>query len=365
MSSTFAKLADLPLEIESCSLQGLSNNFGFERRTTVVCLQGRGEQGLGEDILPFPDDHNAFQLAGAPDLSGSWTLSELGARIDELDLFPTDPMFAAFRVWRRWAFHSAALDLALRQDGRALHEVLGLQPGPMAFVVSARLGEPPSAEGLHDMLSRYPGLRLKLNAAGSWDESLLAELAELDAVETIDFKAFTPDLGLLHPLPPALYRRIAETFPNAWLEDPYLDDPEVRDALASHRERITWDAPTRSIAHIQALEVVPQMVNIKPSRFGSLQALCDGYDFCAEQGIGVYAGGMFELGPGRGQAQYLASVFHPDAPNDIAPPGYDETPTADGRPAPPDGLPSNPPDGLPSSPLAPATDASGFRWERE
>ena len=30
---------------------------------------------------------------------------------------------------------------------------------------------------------------------------------------------------------------------------------------------------------------------------------------------------MFELGPGRGQLQYLASLFHPDGPNDLAPPG--------------------------------------------
>ena len=73
---------------------------------------------------------------------------------------------------------------------------------------------------------------------------------------------------------------------------------------------------------------------------------------------------MFELGPGRGQAQYLACMFHPEAPNDIAPAGYDDTvPVTDGRPVPPDGMPSNPPDGLPSSPLAPPSAPTGFRWE--
>jgi hypothetical protein len=90
------------------------------------------------------------------------------------------------------------------------------------------------------------------------------------------------------------------------------------------------------------------MINIKPSRLGSLRELCAAYDFCAEQGIGVYAGGMFELGPGRGQAQYLASLFHAQAPNDIAPAGYN--------------MPV-PADGLPSSPLAPTPAAVGFRWE--
>ena len=40
--------------------------------------------------------------------------------------------------------------------------------------------------------------------------------------------------------------------------------------------------------------------------------------------MGAYGGGQYELGPGRGQIQYLAGVFHPDAPNDIAPAGYDD-----------------------------------------
>jgi hypothetical protein len=56
---------------------------------------------------------------------------------------------------------------------------------------------------------------------------------------------------------------------------------------------------------------------------------------------------MFELGPGRGQIQYLASLFHPDGPNDVAPRAYN-----DPEPRP----------GLPSSPLEVAPEAVGFRW---
>ena len=56
------------------------------------------------------------------------------------------------------------------------------------------------------------------------------------------------------------------------------------------------------------------------------------YDYCAERGIGMYSGGQFEIGPGRGQIQYLASLFHPDTPNDVAPGGYNDVRPA-GRPA--------------------------------
>jgi hypothetical protein len=350
MSSTFAKLADLPLKIESCSLRGLAKDIsmGFERLTTVVCLHGGGEEGVGEDVISYPADQVAFQDAGPPELAGSWTLVELGAHLDSLDLFATAPLFGAYRAWRRWAFHSAALDLALRQAGRALHEVLEVKPRPMTFVLSTGLGEPPSTGALRELLDRYPHLRLKLDASASWDDRLLGELAELNAVDTVDFKGFTPDLGGANPADPDLYRRVAEILPHAWLEDPNLSAPEADAALAPYRDRIVWDTPSRSIADIQALETVPRMINIKPSRFGSLKGLCAAYDYCAEQGIGVYAGGMFELGPGRGQAQYLASLFHPQAPNDIAPAGYNDT---------------IPADGLPSSPLAPTPTAVGFRWE--
>jgi L-alanine-DL-glutamate epimerase-like enolase superfamily enzyme len=349
-STTFAKLAELPVEIESCSLRGLSQHFfSHDRLTTVVCLHGGGEEGLGEDITYYPDAQLEFQRAGAPDLAGTWTLAELGAHIDGLDLFATTPLFETYRTWRRWAFHSAALDLALRQDGRALHEVLGLEPRPLTFVLSMVVNDAACVDRLHSLLRRYPGLRLKPDVFPCWeDERLLEDLAALNAIETLDFKNFDPALNPLNPLDPAIYRRVAEVFPHAWLEDPDLTLPGVDAALAPYRGRITWDAPMRSVAAIQELAVLPPMVNIKPSRFGSLRELCAAYDFCAEQGIGVYAGGMLELGPGRGQVQYLASIFHPEAPNDIAPVAYND---------------ASPPDGLPSSPLAPAPAVTGFRWE--
>ena len=90
----------------------------------------------------------------------------------------------------------------------------------------------------------------------------------------------------------------------------------------------------------------PRMVNIKPSRLGGLRNLLDAFDYCAERGIGNYGGGQFELGVGRGQIQYLASLFHADAPNDVAPSGYN--------------LPE-PPSGSAASPLAATPDPVGFR----
>ena len=245
-----------------------------------------------------------------------------------------------------WAYESAALDLALRQAGTSLHEALERTPEPVRFVVSLRLGEPPTIEPLRRRLEMYPDLRFKLDPTSSWSEELIAEIVGTGAVESVDFKAYYSGSIVDQAPDPLLYKRVVEALPDAWIEDPALT-PETEAALEGHRERFSWDAPIHSVEDIEALKYPPRMVNIKPSRLGGLRNLLDAFDFCAERGIGNYGGGQFELGVGRGQIQYLASLFHADAPNDVAPTGYN--------------LPESPA-GLPHSPLRPAPPASGFRW---
>jgi hypothetical protein len=349
--STFDLLANLPLEVDGYRLQGLSAQVssGFERLSTLVHLTGGGESGVGEDVVYQPEDHVAFQRAGAVhDLAGSFTLGEFCARIDALDLFPVAPQTEVSRLYRRWTFHSAALDLALRQAGQALHDVLDRPPASLTYVVSIRLGEPPTLAPLKARLDPYPTTRFKLDATTSWTPELIEQLVATGAVDSVDFKSFYRGTAVDQVPDPVLYERVATAFPAAWLEDADVVTPATAAALAEHHDRLTWDAPIHGIADIEALPFAPRMVNIKPSRIGGLSALCAAYDYCAQHGIGAYGGGQFELGPGRGQAQYLASLFHPDTPNDLAPVGFNE---------------NEPPPGLPTSPMAPAPDPVGFRWE--
>jgi L-alanine-DL-glutamate epimerase-like enolase superfamily enzyme len=348
--STFDRLADLPLEVDGYSLEGLRANVssGFERLSTVVHLHGGGLAGVGEDVVYDAVDHVAFQTAGpVHDLTGSRTLGEFCELVDSLDLFPVAPQREVSVLYRRWTFHSAALDLALRQAGKPLHEALERPVGALTFVVSLRLGEPPTLEPLERRLARYPTLRFKLDPTSSWTPELIAALVATEAVDSVDFKSLYRGSIVDQPPDPVLYRRVITAFPTAWIEDPDVVTPETSAVLADHHDRITWDAPIHSIADIESLRFPPRMVNLKPSRIGGLAKLCATYDYCAEHGIGAYGGGQFELGPGRGQAQYLASLFHAGTPNDLAPSGYNQ---------------DDPPPGLPSSPLPPAAEPTGFRW---
>jgi hypothetical protein len=348
--STYERVADLPLEIEGYSPEGLTKTVssGFERLTTVIRLHGGGEEGVGEDVTYDGDDHRAQQEQGPVlPLAGSWTLDSFSRHLDELDTFPAGaPKFPVFRNYRRWAFESAALDLALRQAGRSLAAAVGREPRPVTFVVSSRMGDPPTLAPVTRRLARYPQLRFKLDGTPDWDEELIAGLVETGAVDSIDFKGAYKGTPVDVETDPAFYRLIAETFPAAWLEDPDLETPEARAALEPFHDRITWDAPIHSIDDILSRPVIPRTVNLKPSRFGTVSALFDAYDFCEERGMGAYGGGQYELGAGRGQIQYLAALFHPDAPNDIAPAGYDAL---------------DPEPGLPASPLEPDLEPVGFR----
>jgi L-alanine-DL-glutamate epimerase-like enolase superfamily enzyme len=346
---SYGLVAGLPLEVESYELDRLERPVSseFTRVTTVIRLRGGGEEGIGEDVVYDAADHGAQQEAGPElPLAGRHTLDGFSRLLGELDLFPVPPTREVSRLYRRWGFESAGLDLALRQAGRSLADAVGRTPRPVTFVVSLRLGEPPTMAPVLRRLERYPTLRFKLDPTSSWTDELVAELVQTGAVDSLDFKGRYTGTIVDQPPDPALYERVVRAFPDGWYEDPALTEETDR-VLAPHRDRITWDEPIHSVADIEALPFPPRMVNVKPSRFGSLRALLEAYDYCEQRGIGIYGGGQFELGPGRGQIQYLASLFHPDTPNDVAPVGFHDP---DPRP------------GLPTSPLSPALEPTGFRW---
>ena len=274
---------DLPVTIEHKTVTHLTRP---NRTTAIVHLEGAGEHGYGEevtfqahDLLPAsPREH--WQYSG--------TFDELS-----FERFEQAPQYEVVRHYRRWAFEAAALDLALRQAGVGFDEAVGRKPEPLHFVVS---------EG-------FPaGARLKVDAS---------DLRPGLPVDVVDFKG----VGDRAAVEAAL-----ELYPDALLEDPPAVVPGAR---------VSWDIRITSPEKVRRLPERPTAINVKPARLGSLSALFELYELCEAERIDTYGGGQHELGPGRAQIQLLASLFHPRAPNDVAPAGYNE-------PDPPAGLPTSP-----------------------
>jgi hypothetical protein len=289
--------------------------------TTTVVLHAGGVAGEGEDVTYDAPSHDGFP---EPELMGSYRFWEYSRLLDEeLAGAGGDPDH------RRWAFESAGLDLALRQAGLSLAAALGRAARPVRFVVSTR-------RAIDEWLMLHPGLELKVDAQPGWDGPAMARLAATGAIRVVDLKAYYVGDFADFPREPERYRLVAAAFPDAVLEDAWLADG-CREALAAD-ERLSFDAPVRRLADLEALALEPRWLNVKPSRFGRVKELLDTIDACERRGIRMYGGGQFELGPGRRQIQTLASVLYPDGPNDVAPGAYNE------------GAPRK---GLPASPLAP------------
>ncbi|MGH2923467.1 MAG: hypothetical protein ACRDKH_05500, partial [Solirubrobacterales bacterium] len=259
--SSYERIADLPLEIDSYELEGLDFKITeeMERLTTVVHLKGGGEEGVGEDVVYDALDHVALRDAGAAlDLAGKHTIASFAELLDGVDLFPSPPEREASVNYRRWAFESAALDLALRQAGTTLHERLGRRPRPVTFVVSMRLTPPGSEkastiEPVRKRLEVYPTLRFKLDPTNDWSDELIAQLVETGAVDSLDLKGQYKGTPVDVETDPELYRKLIEAFPQAWLEDPDVND-ETRPILEPVADRVTWDAPIHSVADIESRE---------------------------------------------------------------------------------------------------------------
>ena len=347
--STYDRIADLDVTIETVERRRYvaRTTSDFERTTTEFRLSGDGVVGRGEDVTYETADHDALVGTDPIDLEGAWTVDGLSAHLADVDLFAArPPEREGSRRYRRWAIESAALDLGLRQAGETLGERLGIEPDPVRFVVSTRLGDPPTIDRVTELLEADADLEFKLDPTPEWPEDLFVALRETEAIRVLDLKGWYEGTEVDVTADPELYRDVLAAFPAAVVEDAAFT-PETTPLLKPQADRLAFDYPIDGVESLRSLPVDPGWGNVKPSRFGSLESLFETIDYCDREGITMYGGGQFELASGRTHVQTLAALWYPDAPNDVAPGAFND-PDAD------------PP--YPSSPLRPDGDAVGFDY---
>lgn len=344
----YDNLADLSVTIEDYNLrlEERDTSSGFTRTTTVIELQGNGETGYGEDVTYANDEHYALLEDPGFPLTGEHTHQSFSETIGELDLFFDREMDQVFRDYRRWGFESSALDLALKQNDTDLAAVLDRSYDPVRFVASTRLGDPSSFDRIETFLEHNPDLEFKLDPTADWSDELIDQLTDTGQVRILDLKGHYEDTTVDQSADSELYRRIIENFPDAVIEDPKFTD-ETRSLFDGQEERVSWDSPIHGVESIENLPFEPSVLNIKPSRFGSVKSLFDSIEYCLNRDVNMYGGGQFELDVGREHIHAIASLFYPNGPNDVAPKAYNDPEVTDD---------------LPTSPLSPPTDPTGLHW---
>ena len=283
-----AAIAALPITITEigCEIGAvvLPEYPGGRRPTSTV----RIGEGRGECIAWTEAAHEAFSERVARVLRGRWRLGDWSTAMRAVF---TDP-------YEHAALEAAAIDAALRQARTSVFDVAGVARRRVRYVVSFERVADPLARAQREA----PGVELKIDADATWDDAVFTALASLRRVAVLDFKGVA-DAERAHALVP----------------DALIEDPGPGDWSASLRRRLSLDATVTSAAALDALPARPAAVNLKPARMGGVLEALACAARCAEAGIDVYIGGMFEVGVGRLQLRALAALLCPDGPNDIAP----------------------------------------------
>ena len=342
LTSLWLRVADLPLVVEGCATETLAPGPEFAEEmhsTRLVRLSGAGEEGRSEDITLF------FGAAPELALTGEWTLgaspsTSRGWSSGSSRRSGSRRGAGATGATRRPRSISRSRRRASRCTRRSASS-RGRSRSSTRWAWATRRASTRSCAGS----SAVPDLRFKLDAARDWTPEIAGGAGGHRAPSTrstsraaMAWRSRTPTRSR------PMYELVLAAFPDALLEDPH-DLPEITPLVAPHAARVSYDAPIHTVADLDALSLPARTINVKPCRVGTLRDLFALYAACEERGLALYGGGMGELGVGRGQVQLLASLFHPDGPNDIAPPGYNAL-----DPAP----------GLPRSPLAPQPVPAGF-----
>ena len=327
--TTFERVSELPLTIEEL----LARRPRARRQPRVharhddvpPARRRRGGPGRGRHLRPRRAARAAGPRPVAParrrvDVRGVRRATSASSTSSP-PARPTCPPSCSTAAGRSRA---PALDLALRQAGRSLGDVLGREHRPVSFVVSLRLGNPPSFEPVGQRLEVYPWLRFKLDGTPDWPGELIEQLVETGAIASIDFKGaykgtavdVETDPALLPPHRRGAARRLAR--------GPRPDRPRGRRrARAPPRPHHLGRADPLGRRHRGAR---------LPAQDGQRQAVALRLGRGAVRRLRLLRGqGHRDVRrrPDRarrraaGRSRCLASLFHPDGVNDIAPSGYD------------------------------------------
>jgi O-succinylbenzoate synthase len=184
---------------------------------------------------------------------------------------------------------------------------LGIQPSPERLVEKARAA---LAEGYRKIKIKIePGhdvewVRAVREALGP-QAHLMADANNAYTLDDADHLAGFDPLGLV------------------MIEQPLVWDDLVRHAALQRRLKtpICLDESITSLERAQDMVTLGsgRIVNIKPGRVGGFTSAISIHDFCQENAIPVWCGGMFESGIGRAYNVALASLPNFTIPGDVSP----------------------------------------------
>ena len=249
--------------------------------------------------------------------------------LDATNLFPVPPSVPEARDYRRWAYESALLDLALRQAGLGFAAALGRESRPVRFCASPA-GDPAP------LLAQYPELEVKIDAQADWTPADMARIAATDRVRVVDLKGHYSGDWNRSPgrSRSAFSAAVAEAFPDVVIEDPLLGRP-MAPFVRAHAARMSFDAPVHSLADLLRAArdrlVQHQAVALRHG----CGACWNASSTASATGSACTAAGSSSWAPAGARSRRSRRRSTRTAPTTWHPRGYNAASPADGLPAKP------------------------------
>lgn len=291
-----------------------------ERDSILVVLRADGLEGYGESVaLSTPTYSEEVQSTVwivirdfiVPRLQG-WEWNHPG---DFLSLIAD--------LQRNWmakaAVEGALWDLSAKSEGRSLSSLLGGSRETVEVGVS--IGIDDSIDGVVEEVGRFVGegyRRIKVKIQPGFDLEVLREVRAVFG----DDLPLTADANGSYRLDDIERLKSLDSFGLLMLEQPLRGDCLWDHAqLQRHLETpICLDEGIVELHHLREAIAVGscRVLNLKPGRVGGLSIALEMHRLCLDEGMGLWCGGMFELGVGRAHNVALSSLPGFVFPGDVS-----------------------------------------------
>ena len=309
------------IQVEIPYLHFFETSFGREHSKSCLLVKAfsEGVIGYGEVVAERSPLYSYETTATA------WLMLEEVFIPDILAADSEDPASFCKRTRRlkghpmaRAGLELALWDLAAKKRGVSLSRLYGGDRSEIMSGVSVGIQDSPEQllRRIQDFLEEgYPRIKIKIKPG--WDVRICESVRSRfpDILLQVDANAaYTlPSLPLLKEL---------DRFQLQMLEQPFSDQ-DLWDHSRLQREMqtpICLDESAKSLDWVRQAHTLEscRIINIKVGRVGGIVVAREIHDFCREQGVPVWCGGMLETGIGRAHNVHLASLPGFTLSNDIS-----------------------------------------------
>ena len=179
-----------------------------------------------------------------------------------------------------------------------------------------------------------------------WTPEIFDALRATGAVDSIDLKGLYEGSIVDQGADPGLYARVADAFPDGLDRGPQAHPGDRRGPAPAPRPHHVGRQHPRGRRHRGAPLPAADGQRQALARRAAARSSSRPTTTARSAASACTAAGSSSSASAAGRSSCLAGLFHPDAPNDVAPGGFNAP---------------DPPPGLPESPLDPAPEPTGFR----